>query len=66
MNSDVDETARLVLMEGARTRAAFAAALREQHPRINEESIGAFWHRYIGYWGKPTHDINTGLPLRRG
>lgn len=62
---DVDETARLILMEKPNiTLINFAQKLKELHPDlVDRVSVGAaLWGKYRGFDGRsrPTHDFWTG------
>ena len=75
---DVDETARLVLMELESTATpsrmslrparpdfmSFATMLRKVHPILTIVEVGNLWGKYMGWDGRslPTHDYLTGQP----
>lgn len=62
LSTEIDETARLVLMDWPSGPAAFARILREYHPEASTRTILTLWGRYRGNDGRslPTHDYRTG------
>jgi hypothetical protein len=65
---DIEDTARLVLMEDPPPSGPveFARRLRENaSDSVDLHAISALWGRYRGYDGRtlPTHDIATGSRL---
>lgn len=63
---DMDETARLILMDlPSRSMVAFAGRLREYHPEASVLDLQAIWEKYMGMDGRraPTHDLETGNRL---
>lgn len=65
--SDLDDTARLVLMEHPDASALeFGLRVRENAAgTVSATQAYVLWNRYVGSdpWTKPTHDIETGRRL---
>lgn len=65
---EVEETARLILMDNPSGPKEFASLLRaefEPENMIAIETIAELWRKYRGMDGhiRPTHSIETGLAL---
>lgn len=63
-SEELDETARLVLMDEPSGPVDFARALRSVIPDTTVQEVAALWAKYRGLDGRslPTHDYLTGLP----
>ena len=67
--ASIDETARLVLMENPKINMiGLFEQLCSNHPDLDVTvgMVGDIWRRYRGMDGRtrPTHDIESGAPLR--
>lgn len=63
---EVDDTARLILMDMAPERSAykFTQLLRAEHPTVTLIGAANFWRKYMGLDREPaTHDYMTGERL---
>lgn len=70
--SDMDETARLILMvaddEGGKiSLTKFAIEFRKAHENSDTSTVVRFWEKYMGNaYILPTHDFRTGGPRNHG
>lgn len=66
LDYEVDETARLILMEQPEIRMhPLSVRLGAELGRpVSVHEIGEVWRRYRGFDGRtlPTHDVETGAP----
>lgn len=64
---DIDETARLILMDGVSRMYELKRQLEEYYPGVTfgVEGISAIWAKYVGFDGRvmPTHSVETGEPI---
>lgn len=62
MNIEIEETARLLLLEGGDSLLQFAQRVRDHHPATKHSDIVHLWAKYRGFDGRsfPTHDVETG------
>ena len=62
---DIDETARLILMDEPGGSRDFLGAMRREIPGVELVEILELWRKYRGLDSQPpTHDIQTGRPIR--
>ena len=65
---EMDETARLVLMDMAKHEGflVFSRKMRDEIPNMPALELQHYYQKYRGFDRiQPTHDLGTGLPLSR-
>ena len=65
LESDMDETSRLILLDHKQyiTADKFRVLFREQHPGVSLATVWFQWKKWHGTdLDRPTHDYVTGLP----
>lgn len=67
VREDMDETARLILMDGVSGLIEFSMKMQEAHPGLPTAgtTILSLYKKYCGFDGRsfPTHSIETGERL---